>query len=465
MEYKKGYGHFINGIIIVLEFILLNMFFTFSIFLFGDYIDSEVLDNYRILFFALNVAYIPTLFLHYQKFHERRIVFSHHLIQYTFKIVTVHLLIFSALLTLLKIVDLSRIFLISFSLGYFIILTVLWLLAWLCLRKYRKSGYNFKNIVIIGSELNADQLFAELTSKDTYGYRVLGYFDDKRNKYSKINHYLGTLDYIVMYTQNHHVDELYCALSGTRSEEIASLMNYCENHMIRFYFVPAISNSISRNMKLEMLGNILVMTNRKEPLNDYFSRLIKRMLDLFISSLMLILSPIWFLPIALAVKLSSPGPVLFKQLRTGKAGKDFWCYKFRSMRVNAVSDTQQATRNDPRKTRIGDFLRRTNLDELPQFFNVFKGEMSVVGPRPHMLKHTEDYSKHIDKYMVRHYVKPGLTGWAQVNGFRGETREEWQMEKRVEYDIWYLENWSFWLDLKIIAQTGYKMLRHDQNAF
>jgi putative colanic acid biosynthesis UDP-glucose lipid carrier transferase len=157
--------------------------------------------------------------------------------------------------------------------------------------------------------------------------------------------------------------------------------------------------------------------------------------------------------------------VLFKQLRTGKNGKDFWCLKFRSMRVNAASDTQQATRNDPRKTRVGDFLRRTNLDELPQVFNILMGDMSIVGPRPHMLKHTEDYSKQIDKYMVRHYVKPGLTGWAQVNGFRGETKEEWQMRKRVEYDIWYLENWSLWLDLKIIYRTGYNMLHKEENAF
>lgn len=464
MEYKKGYGYLINQIIIVGEIILLNLAFYCSLYLFGEYLDSEVSDRIKLLFLVLNIAYIPTLFFHSQKFQENRIVFSHRLIQDTFKITLTQFVLFSTLLFLLKIPNFSRGYLFLFYTGYFLLITGWWLFMWVCLKRYRRSGYNFKKVLIVGSGENAEQLYEELTSEDTYGYRVLGYFDDRRVNL-RINPYLGNLDQIMEYLQLHEVDELYCALAGNRKDDILFLMNYCENHLIRFFFVPSISSSISRNMKLEMIGNSPVLVNRKEPLNSYFPCIIKRMLDLIISSMMLILSPIWFLPIALMVKLSSPGPVLFKQLRTGKAGKDFWCYKFRSMRVNAASDTQQATRNDPRKTRVGDFLRRTNLDELPQFFNVFKGEMSVVGPRPHMLKHTEDYSKHIDKYMVRHYVKPGLTGWAQVNGFRGETREEWQMKKRVEYDIWYLENWSFWLDLKIIAQTGYKMLKHDQNAF
>lgn len=465
MEYKKGYGYLINIIIVTGEFLGLNLLFFLSLLLFNDYIDPEVTERLRIIFLALNIAYIPTIFLYYQKFHERRIIFSHRLIQDAFKITIVHFLVFSTLLIMLKITDLSRIFMVFFYSVYFVQLTCWWLFMWFCLKRYRRSGYNFKNVLIVGSGENADQLYLELTSEDTYGYRIMGYFDDRRNNQTRINRYLGKLEQTIPYIETHKVDELYCALPGTHNEEIAMLMNYCENHLVRFFFVPSISSMISRNMKLEMIGNSPVMVSRQEPLNDYFARFIKRSFDLCLAGLMILLSPFWYLPIALMVKLSSPGPVLFKQLRTGKAGKDFWCYKFRSMRVNEASDTLQATRNDPRKTKVGDFLRRTNLDELPQFFNVLKGEMSVVGPRPHMLKHTENYSKQIDKYMVRHYVKPGLTGWAQVNGFRGETKEEWQMQKRVEYDIWYLENWSFWLDMKIIVQTGYKMFQHDQNAF
>jgi len=179
---------------------------------------------------------------------------------------------------------------------------------------------------------------------------------------------------------------------------------------------------------------------------------------------MLLIAP-WLLPIImLLVKLSSKGPVFFKQQRTGLGNTSFWCYKFRTMKVNTNSDRTQATKNDKRITRIGSFLRKSNLDELPQIFNVLKGEMSIVGPRPHMLKHTEEYSAQIDNYLVRHFAKPGITGWAQVNGCRGETTELEQMEDRIDYDIWYIENWSLLLDLKIIFMTAFNMFKGDKNA-
>ncbi|MGN1173293.1 MAG: sugar transferase, partial [Muribaculaceae bacterium] len=183
------------------------------------------------------------------------------------------------------------------------------------------------------------------------------------------------------------------------------------------------------------------------------------------SGTFLIFSPIIFIPIAIAIKISSPGPVFFKQQRTGYKGKPFTCWKFRTMKVNDLADKIQATENDPRKTKVGDFLRRTSLDELPQFINVFLGDMSVVGPRPHMLKCTEDYSRIIQQYMVRHTVKTGITGWAQVNGYRGEIKELWQMERRVECDIWYAEHWSFLLDLKIIFRTIANTVKGDENAY
>ena len=179
----------------------------------------------------------------------------------------------------------------------------------------------------------------------------------------------------------------------------------------------------------------------------------------------LIVSPLIFIPIAIAVKCSSRGPVFFRQKRTGIHGKDFYCYKFRTMRVNADADKVQATEHDPRKTRIGDFLRRSSLDELPQFFNVLLGNMSVVGPRPHMVSHTEEYMKLIDKYMIRHAVKPGITGWAQVSGYRGGTKHLWQMEKRVQYDVWYITNWNFFLDVKIVFLTVLNGIRGDKNAY
>ncbi len=163
--------------------------------------------------------------------------------------------------------------------------------------------------------------------------------------------------------------------------------------------------------------------------------------------------------------MTSPGPVFFKQKRTGYLGRDFYCWKFRTMHVNRDADARQATRNDNRVTKFGHFLRHTSIDELPQFINVWLGDMSVVGPRPHMLKHTDDYRKIIKRYMVRHFIKPGITGWAQIKGFRGQTEEVWQMEKRVENDVWYIEHWSFLLDLKIVFLTIINVFKGEDNAY
>jgi len=175
--------------------------------------------------------------------------------------------------------------------------------------------------------------------------------------------------------------------------------------------------------------------------------------------------PFIYIIIAICIKISSPGPIFFKQRRTGERGHEFFCYKFRTMKVNKDADAKQATKNDPRTTQFGEFLRKNSIDELPQIINVLKGEMSVVGPRPHMLKHTQQYNELIDKYMLRHLVKPGITGWAQVTGFRGETKELSQMEGRVVRDVWYLEHWSFFLDIKIIYLTIVNVFRGEKNAY
>ena len=196
------------------------------------------------------------------------------------------------------------------------------------------------------------------------------------------------------------------------------------------------------------------------------NRLIKRLFDIVVSLIaIVIISATILIPIIIAIKLSSKGPILFKQKRTGYRGREFVCLKFRTMKVNADADTRQATKDDPRKTKVGDFLRKTSLDELPQFLNVLYGNMSVVGPRPHMVKQTDEYRKLINRYMVRHTIKPGITGLAQVSGFRGQTEKLWQMEKRVEYDVKYIENWTFWLDIKIMVRTVLNAVQGEKNAY
>ena len=242
-------------------------------------------------------------------------------------------------------------------------------------------------------------------------------------------------------------------------------MNVAEEVGAQFIYVPKFHKVLAGQFQISSLGILPSMEHSLSPLHKTRNKILKRVFDIAVSSIFLLVSPVIFIPIAIGIKLTSKGPVFFKQKRTGIYGTEFVCYKFRTMKVNTMSDLLQATADDPRKTKFGDFLRRSSLDELPQFYNVLKGNMSVVGPRPHMISHTEEYSALLDRYMVRHAVKPGITGWAQVNGYRGATKQLWQMEKRVDYDVWYIRNWNFFLDLKIILLTVFNGLRGDKNAY
>ena len=307
-----------------------------------------------------------------------------------------------------------------------------------CLELYRKKGGNVRKVVLVGSHENMQELYHAMTDDPTSGYRVMGYFEDfPSDRYPQDVPYLGQPNEVSVFLEKHagEINQLYCSLPSVRSAEIVPIIN------------P-------------------VLSIRCEPLESLENRIIKRAFDVVCSGLFLItVFPFVYIFFGVAIKLSSPGPVFFKQKRSGEDGREFWCYKFRSMKVNAQCDTLQATENDPRKTRIGEIMRKTSVDELPQFINVLKGDMSIVGPRPHMLKHTEEYSNLINKFMVRHFVKPGITGWAQVTGFRGETKELWQMEGRVQRDIWYIEHWTFLLDLYIMYKTVYNAIHGEKEAY
>ncbi len=264
---------------------------------------------------------------------------------------------------------------------------------------------------------------------------------------------------------NAGVKEVFVSLTPDRMEDIPHLLKEGERQCVRLKFVPDFTSE-QASFRMDHMGGFPVLCVRKEPLEDIENRFKKRFIDIIISSLVIVFIFSWLYPIlAILIKIQSPGPVLFKQLRSGRDNKPFWCYKFRSMRLNSASNQKQATKNDDRITPIGKFMRRTSLDEFPQFFNVLIGEMSIIGPRPHMLSHTEEYRALIDKYMVRQFLKPGISGWAQVNGFRGETRERILMEKRVEHDIWYMDNWSAMLDIRILFMTVINAIKGEENAY
>lgn len=337
-------------------------------------------------------------------------------------------------------------------------------------KRYRRTGGNIRRVVFVGADLSILPIYEFLVGDPSTGYRVSGYYADApmQDCPPGLRHRgtLADLDVkLELRDGEHAADELYCCLPVTDTDRIRRIMRYCDNNVVHFYYIPAISRNFGHMLKPENVGGMTVFTNCDDPLMVPANRFIKRSFDIAVSlAVLLCLAP--FMPfIALCIKLQSPGPVFFRQARTGMNGKQFYCYKFRSMHVNKDADRIQCTEHDPRKFAFGNFMRKANIDELPQFFNVLRGDMSIVGPRPHMLYNTEVYRPLIDKYMVRHFVKPGITGWAQVTGFRGETRELWQMEGRVKRDIWYIENWSVWLDIRIILRTAIQVFVHDKNAY
>ncbi len=354
-----------------------------------------------------------------------------------------------------------------YTLALFGFLVGVWKLIFLAIRRSdRNLLVDSRKIVIVGAGSIGNDLYHYFKVNKDKGYYVSGFFDDEPQRVSDSKLYLGDTNSCIDYVITHQIDEIFCALPVSESDKIERLMRSADKHLIRFKIVPEYYINSKKSMFVQNFDHIPIITVRVEPLESMFNRMVKRLFDFTFSLFIIIFVLSWLYPLlAIIIKMQSKGPVVFVQVRSGRDNMPFNCYKFRSMTVNKDANTVQATRNDKRITKIGAFMRRTNLDELPQFFNVLLGQMSVVGPRPHMISHTEEYSKLIDQFMVRHFMKPGITGWAQVKGYRGETKTTEAMLDRVEADVWYLENWSFLLDLKIIFLTVWNTAKGDKNAF
>lgn len=347
------------------------------------------------------------------------------------------------------------------------------------IKRFRQMGRNTRTVTFVGDDKELNSLYKRLMTNPTMGYRIVGRYgnvnvnvngnvNENKNENEKIRR-LGTVDELMAAIEADKDldlgDEVYVCLSRREREKLRALSDYCDSHVVRFYYLPVSVEQLGMRLKRELFEDMELFTTHEIPLENPANKALKRLFDIILSIVALICC-LPLLPFIIAVMLiQSPGPIFFRQKRTGVNGKDFMCYKFRSMHVNKEADTAQATEHDPRKYPFGNLMRKYNIDELPQFWNVLIGNMSVVGPRPHMLYHTDKYKQQIGNYMVRHFVKPGITGWAQVTGFRGETRELWQMEERVKRDIWYIEHWSIWLDLRIVWMTLKSVVVHDKNAY
>lgn len=327
------------------------------------------------------------------------------------------------------------------------------------LKKYRTAlGGNYRRVVILGVNAKTLQLESFFNTDKVYGYQVKAKFDTRDPDQS--------LEKCFAYIIENNIDEIYCSIAEFTNDEIREISDFTDNNLKILKFIPDNREIFTKKLEYQYLGITPVLSLRTIPIDTAVNQFIKRSFDIIVSIIVLIGVLSWLTPIlAILIKLDSKGPVFFKQKRNGLDYREFYCYKFRSMRPNPRANIHQVSRNDDRITGIGKFIRKTSVDELPQFINVLKGDMSVVGPRPHMVSHTHMYAERIDKFMVRHFIKPGITGLAQVSGYRGEVETDNDIINRVKFDIFYVENWSLLLDIKIVVQTIIKALKGDEKAY
>ncbi|RKS01098.1 undecaprenyl-phosphate glucose phosphotransferase [Flavobacterium sp. 102] len=350
---------------------------------------------------------------------------------------------------------------IFITLSFVIILTFKYFLFFY-LKKYRiVTGSNFRNAVIIGYTPEAIRLKEVFENRKDYGYRFYGYFSDKKQNPEII----GKIEDLKKYTIENKIDEIYCSLNEISNEKLKELVEFADDNKKAIKFIPDSKEIFSKNLKVDYYELFPVLSLQKTQLHNPLIKGFKRAFDIAFSLCVIVFILSWLIPVlAILIKLESKGPVFFKQGRPGLDEEEFFCYKFRSMQVNGFTE-KEASKNDPRVTRMGKLMRKTSMDELPQFFNVLLGDMSVVGPRPHLWSQNKAYASKIKKYMVRHYVKPGITGLAQVKGFRGEIETEEDMVNRIKLDVFYIENWSIIMDLKIIFQTVINIFKGEEKAY
>ncbi|MBK8501592.1 MAG: exopolysaccharide biosynthesis polyprenyl glycosylphosphotransferase [Saprospiraceae bacterium] len=355
-------------------------------------------------------------------------------------------------------------FQIHFLLNAFLIYLVVSVVVHAILRLHynptRNSSLNYA--IVGGTQKQIDKILEVIQTLYGKHTALWGRFGDgKIGSIANLGDYTQISEYLV----KGYIDKLYYIDSNLTNHELSQLSSRCRNYLIEFEVIPKEVDVFKKGLQIKLVGGLPVFGRKKEPLRHIRNKALKRLFDIIFSIVVILTIYPWLFPfIAILIRLESRGPIFFLQERTGYWNKPFMMIKFRTMTVNQDSDSRQATKGDYRITRVGNLLRKTSLDELPQFINVLKGEMSVVGPRPHMLKHTEDYAKIIESYMIRHEVKPGVTGWAQVNGWRGPTNSLFKMIKRVEYDVNYIENWNLWFDYKCICLTLINMIKGEQNA-
>ncbi len=410
------------------------------------------LEEYMQLLFLL----IPCYLFSYYFFHlydPKRVTSRKSQIYNIFKANVVGILYCTAGLYFIRSGNYARLFIIIFVATNFLLENIFRFLLTTLLRKIRKNGHNLKHVLLVGYGRTAKGYIDRIYAHPEWGYVVHGILDDKKRngKSYRDIHIIGEINDLEEVLQNNSYDEIAITLGIDQFDRLEEIVAITEKSGVHTKFIPDYNNIIPTKPYTEDLDGLPVIHVRNVPLTNSFNKFIKRTIDIFGSIALIILFSIPMLIVAIIVKATSEGPLIFKQERIGLHGKPFMMYKFRSMGVQKASDEQKAwtTENDPRVTPIGKIIRKTSLDELPQFFNVLKGDMSLVGPRPERPFFVDKFKEEIPRYMIKHQVRPGITGWAQVNGYRGDT----SIRMRIDCDLYYIENWTVMLDIKILLLT------------
>ncbi|MBW7838254.1 MAG: undecaprenyl-phosphate glucose phosphotransferase [Chitinophagaceae bacterium] len=456
---------YLKGTLIFLDLLALNLS-NFSLQgIFANHVNHEFLGAYNRYFLITNGFWL-VLSITFALYSIRVISDFNTFVKRTVQVVLVYLMLVMVYLFFSRELLLSRKFVFYSSVSFSIALFFIRFLFLGFQRYFRKSESLKKRVLIVGYNETSKKLTKFLESENSNA-DVMGYIENPEIIRELTNYpILGDFSSALDIARKMDIHEIFYTGSIGQGSDLNEFIRRAERESIKVKIVPNLDSYLVYDSHIEFYGGVPVLTRRYSALDDAGNVIKKRLLDVVASSLIIILVLSWVIPIlGILIIIESGLPIFFKQKRTGMSNKPFWCYKLRSMKVNKDADNKQATKDDMRITRVGKFMRRTSLDEFPQFFNVFLGDMSLVGPRPHMLKHTELYASIVDEFMVRQFVKPGITGWAQINGFRGEINSESDIRNRVELDLWYIEHWTLWLDIQILFLTVYKVIVGDKKAY
>ena len=449
-KYAGRFSKYLRPISVIFDLFVIVVFLYL-------FLDSSLIKTFPLLMFSISWLISSYVTKFYEIYRFTKLI---NIISYVFYQLFLYTIIVYAFFGVVETPNPSPLKILNFIIYTFILISAFKFTLFYGLQTFRLGfGGNFRKTIIIGNNDSVNELKKFFIAQKELGYENRKTFNFKSPEELD-------LDECFNFIKSRNIDEVYCSANELSENQIKLLIQFCENNFKILKFISERGGLLSKKLKADTYGLSTVQSLREMPLSNDFNTFLKRIFDIIFSFLVITLLLSWLTPlIALLIKLESSGPVFFKQTRNGIKYKEFTCFKFRSMIENSDADIQQATKNDLRVTRLGKILRKTSLDELPQFFNVLIGDMSVVGPRPHMTRENERYSKTVNKFMVRHFVKPGITGLAQVKGYRGEIETEEDIVNRVKYDIYYLENWSLLLDLNIVFLTSINFITGQKKAY